>query len=322
MKNSPRVSVVIPTYNHAAYVVQAVASAVSQTLPPLEVIVVDDGSTDGTREALAPQRDRIRYVHQANGGLSAARNTGVRAARGDWVALLDADDLWHSQKLEVQLSVLDAHPDAVLIGSPSSPAPPAGPLASRCAARPVALREFLTGTPFGPSSAVVRRDIVDEVGGFDESLTSVEDRDMWLRIAAGHTAVLADSPCWWYRPSPHQMSRNAERMLRNYRKVLDTFFAERRAKATLRRHAYAVMHLDAAFAYSESGRLHRAVAHVLRSAAWHPLRSLESCGPWLRSRFLLVLLGRLARRRLGVWMGRPSAPGARTGSAARTGAAP
>jgi glycosyltransferase involved in cell wall biosynthesis len=94
------ISVVIPTYNYARFVCEAVDSALSQSLRPQEVIVVDDGSTDDTSDRLRQFGDRIRYVFQQNGGLSKARNTGIREARGDWVAFLDSDDIWHPRKLE------------------------------------------------------------------------------------------------------------------------------------------------------------------------------------------------------------------------------
>jgi glycosyltransferase involved in cell wall biosynthesis len=97
-----RISVVIPTYNRAAEIAAAVASVLAQTLPPHEVIVVDDGSTDMTPEALAPLMDRIRYVRKPNGGASSARNRGVLEATGDWIAFLDSDDTWDPRKLEKQ----------------------------------------------------------------------------------------------------------------------------------------------------------------------------------------------------------------------------
>ena len=111
--DKPLVSVVIPTFNYGHCVVDAVESALGQTYSPVEVIVVDDGSTDDTRARLEPYRDRINYVHQPNQGLSAARNTGIRAARGPLVALLDSDDAFHPRKLELQVAYLRAHPESV-----------------------------------------------------------------------------------------------------------------------------------------------------------------------------------------------------------------
>ncbi len=102
-----KISVVIPTYNRAAEIVAAVGSVLAQTLPPHEVIVVDDGSTDATPEALAPLMDRIRFVRKANGGASSARNRGVIEATGDWIAFLDSDDTWDADKLEKQAACME-----------------------------------------------------------------------------------------------------------------------------------------------------------------------------------------------------------------------
>jgi glycosyltransferase involved in cell wall biosynthesis len=100
--NSDTVSVVIPTYNRASQILGAVRSVMDQTRPPFEIIVIDDGSTDNTEEALAPVRDRIRYFKTTNGGVSAARNRGILEARGEWIAFLDSDDTWESTKLARQ----------------------------------------------------------------------------------------------------------------------------------------------------------------------------------------------------------------------------
>src|SRR5437867_1708261 len=103
----PKVSIVIPTYNYGRYVVEAVESVLNQSFQDREVIVVDDGSTDDTRERLERFRGRIRYIYQRNKGLPAARNTGIRAARGAYVAFLDSDDLWLPEKLALQVPILD-----------------------------------------------------------------------------------------------------------------------------------------------------------------------------------------------------------------------
>src|SRR5262245_40001432 len=180
------VSVVIPTYNYASFVVQAVESALAQRwLGAMEVIVVDDGSTDDTCERLAPFRDRIRYIRQRNQGLSAARNTGIRQARYEWIALLDSDDVWHPDKTRVQLEAVGGNPSIGFVGTPPGPIPDSRlPLRAAEAVRELGVRDFMVGTPLGPSSTMVRRRAFERVGFFDETLRSVEDRDMWLRLAA------------------------------------------------------------------------------------------------------------------------------------------
>ena len=116
-----KVSVIIPTYNYAHVVLESVESILNQTRPAHEIIVVDDGSTDDTAQVLEPLRrsGRIRYHHQANVGLCAARNTGLSLATGDAFALCDSDDLWHPEKLQQQVAHLESHPECGLVGTAS-----------------------------------------------------------------------------------------------------------------------------------------------------------------------------------------------------------
>src|SRR5262245_48080665 len=111
------VTAVIPTYNYGRFVTAAVDSALAQTYPHVEIIVADDGSRDDTRARLAAYGDKVRYLYQDNQGVSAARNTAIRAARGDYYAFLDSDDRWHPRKLEVQMRYLARHPEVGLLAS-------------------------------------------------------------------------------------------------------------------------------------------------------------------------------------------------------------
>lgn len=266
----PRVSVVIPSYNYGAFVAETVESALAQTVRPHEVIVVDDGSTDDTRARLAPYADRVRYVHQANRGLSAARNHGIAEATGDWIALLDADDLWHPEKTALQLRALERYPEARLIGAAAGPRDLPERLPAESAIRPLDVLAFLLRAPFAPSSALIRRDCFDVVGGFDEQLRAVEDRDMWLRIAVDHPAILVETPCWWYRLHPGQMSKRTRAMHENYELVLAKFFRENPRYGILRPQAEGFLNLDTALAFlAEQDR---------KAAARYALRSLR-CWP-------------------------------------------
>jgi len=104
------ISVIIPAYNHARYLAEAIDSVLAQTYAPLEIIVVDDGSTDGTPAVAASYGDRIRYIRQENAGVGAARNNGIAAARGEYLAFLDSDDIWLPEKLEREIALFDADP--------------------------------------------------------------------------------------------------------------------------------------------------------------------------------------------------------------------
>jgi len=289
---STTVSAVIPSYNYGRFVVEAVESVLAQTYrPAVEVIVVDDGSTDDTRERLAPFGDRIRYVHQQNRGLSGARNTGIREARGDWVGFLDADDVWHREKTELQVSVGAAH-GLDLIGAPRQSERPETLPKDPPFAR-LDVRHFLTSTPIFPSGTMVRRRCFDAVGLFDEGLRSVEDRDMWLRLAARFPVGRVDSPCCFYREHGGQMSRRAGRMLENYQKVLDKFFAEHPQFAALERTAYAFMFLDGSIAHMEEGARREALRCLLRSLrlhAWEPASGRAALSSARRLKLLVRLL--------------------------------
>lgn len=288
----PLVSVVIPTYNYGHCVAEAVESALTQTYPNVEVIVVDDGSTDDTRARLAPYGDRIRYIYQPNAGLSAARNTGIRAARGSYIALLDSDDAFHPRKLELQMGYLTGHPEIPFLatdhlGGPTCPPwspPPDAPPVHR-----VKQEELVIKTRFGSCGVVVRKDCFDQVGLFDESLRSVEDRDMWIRLAARFPIALMRAPLWWYRSQPGSMSRNAEKMTYYERVVLDKAFAmpQLRHRRLLRRKALGLAAFSAAYMFVESGQPWAAARMMIRSVAWWPVpfRVPDIRVPFARLRF-------------------------------------
>jgi hypothetical protein len=181
--SAPAVSVVVPTYQRRELVKRAVASVLSQTFRDFELIVVDDGSTEGTGEALSRLEDRLRYVWQENRGVAAARNVGLGLARGSIVAFLDSDSRWLPDHLTTVTEALEQHPGAVLAFSP--PDSRSRPLAGSGRARlSEPLPRLLVGNYVGNlSSVAVRRDALREVGGFDERLRLTEDADLWLRLA-------------------------------------------------------------------------------------------------------------------------------------------
>lgn len=179
------ISVVIPTYNYGRFLARAISSVLEQTHPVLEIIVVDDGSTDNTREVAQGFGDRIQYLYKENRGSSAARNAGIRIARGEWIGFLDADDAWVPEKNAKVRELLQEHPEAVMIYHPHVLLSDEGPVGYRRAAEPDELFPELLYHNFisGGSSALVRRSVLLDLGGFDESLQAVEDWDMWTRVA-------------------------------------------------------------------------------------------------------------------------------------------
>ena len=191
------VSVVIPTFNRTALLGRALASVQRQTFEPLEIIVVDDGSTDDTRQMLERAFPGCRYLRQPNGGVSSARNLGIEASRGKWIALLDSDDEWLPEKLANQLQLLADLPDHPLchtdeiwvrngrrVNAMKKHAKSGGWIFSNC----------LPLCVISPSSALIKRTLFDEIGLFDESLPACEDYDLWLRICSRHPVAYLETP--------------------------------------------------------------------------------------------------------------------------------
>jgi glycosyltransferase involved in cell wall biosynthesis len=185
------VSVIIPTYNRRELVQRAIGTVLAQTREVQEIVVVDDGSTDGTGDALAQAfGDRIRYVRQPNGGVSSARNHGLRMARGRYLALLDSDDEWMPTKTQRQIEWLQERPDYGMVLCDVMRTNGAGDPVERFRRReqlPVdgdVLRWVLLNPALAPASAMMRREVYESVGGFDESLPTGEDLDFHLRVAA------------------------------------------------------------------------------------------------------------------------------------------
>ena len=244
------VSVVIPSYNGAGYLGEAIDSALAQTHPAVEIVVVDDGSTDDTRALAARYGEQVRYVYQENRGLPGARNTGIRAARGVYLAFLDHDDRFLPEKLARQVAVLDVRPEVGLvytgwhfIDADGRRLPPTG--WDRRDGDVFA--HLLVENMIYPAAAMVRKAPVDAVGGFDETLTGLEDWDLWLRLAQrGVHWACVDEPLLEYRVHPGQMHKHgAERRLRNRLAILDKVRADpqlppplRALEAVARQNAY------------------------------------------------------------------------------------
>jgi glycosyltransferase involved in cell wall biosynthesis len=216
------VSVIIPAYNAEAFIFDTVNSVLNQTYQNREVIVVDDGSTDGTMAALEPFGNRIRVQQQPNGGVATARNMGVSLARGEWIAFLDADDLWLPEKLERQLAFSEApmtFTDRFNFGSRGHlPELQSEVTPMRGGDLFVALmREgnFITNT-----SVVMRRALFEQMDGFYTGLNGTEDWDLWIRIAEHHTIGFLSEPLVRYRFHPGGLSRNFVKMGRERMQVI------------------------------------------------------------------------------------------------------
>jgi glycosyltransferase involved in cell wall biosynthesis len=229
---SPRVAVIIPLYNLRAFVRDAIESALAQTLAPsdLEVVVIDDGSTDDGGAIARTYEPHIRYIRQDNRGLSAARNRGIRESCAPFLAFLDADDRFLPGKLAAQLTAFDAHPELGLVYTGFRYIDAGGaPLPQRGWSQETGdlLPRLVRGNVIHPVQALVRREPVERAGGFDETLTSAEDWDLWLRLSRhGLTWGYVDHPLAEYRVRTDAMHENPERMCDNRLRVLDKVFAD------------------------------------------------------------------------------------------------
>lgn len=193
MNYMPKVSVIIPTCNRAEKVAIAIDSVLAQTFADFELIVVDDGSTDDTPARLRDYGQRIKVVTQTNRGVSAARNAGIAASTGELIAFLDSDDVWLLHKLQTQVDFFAANPQAmwqqtaemwVRNGRRVNPKQRHAKLEGRI------FQESLELCLISPSAVMLRRELLDEAGLFDETLPACEDYDLWLRILAKYPVYL------------------------------------------------------------------------------------------------------------------------------------
>ena len=225
----PAVSIVMPAYNVEPYVGEAIRSALAQTYSDFELIVVDDGSKDGTADVVrrrAREDPRIHLVQHANRGLAGARNSALRAARGAFIALLDSDDLWEPDFLAEQMAILEARPDVDIVtgngwmlGGPRH-----GELARPCPdmrAQPD-LAAILGDERAVFVMSVFRRRVYEGVGEFDETMRTNEDYDFWLRAAiAGFRFARNDRPRGHYRIRTDSLSASEMRMLSGILRVYE-----------------------------------------------------------------------------------------------------
>jgi glycosyltransferase involved in cell wall biosynthesis len=277
---SPLVSVVIPTYNYGHYIREAIDSALAQTYPVHEIVVVNDGSTDNTTEILKSYGSRIRLCEQANGGPAKARNRGVQECRGELIAFLDADDAWLPRKIERQIEVLRELPEPRVVSTDLMPIDRASVRLSietrSCRESEksiVTLRDLLEFASVVPSSVMIAKDYFKKLGFFDETLAGTEDMEMWWRIASVAPIVKITERLTLYRVHTGSISHNADGMLSNHIRLLDKAFsslAPLRQRPHWRRIAEARMYREVAFMRFSSGDRAGALRDLLRSGCRWP----------------------------------------------------
>jgi len=305
------VSIIIPCYNYSRFLRPAVESALGQTSAdlPLEVVVVDDGSTDDTAAVAAEFGERVHYIYQNNAGLSAARNTGMREARHDLVMFLDADDMLAPgiiQKMLAARGTLEV-PPAVLAGTdlpidaagqPKKSWPQETGELRRVTARQLVLRNRFVCTVLADRRALLA------LGGFDETLKASEDRDMWIRVAARETVCLLDRCVLLRRMHGTNMSLAARRQTACIQQVLAKAFANPQLDLSRRdqRLAQAVCLYQSALMYSAAHDHGAAMGQLLLSMVIYPFGSLAEANIRRWGRLIsLAAIGRSAVR--SIWRG-------------------
>jgi glycosyltransferase involved in cell wall biosynthesis len=300
----PLISIIVPSYNSAHFVRQALDSAFAQTYRPIEVIVVDDGSTDDTADVLRPYMDRIIYVRQDNRGLAGARNSGLRAASGELIALLDADDVWLEEHLESGYQALASVPDAALVhsevyywdaatGERTRRDVPRHSYQGDCY-----LQLFARNTII-PSTLLFRRACYDLHGGFDESFRRCEDWDFALRMARHYRFAYNDDPRVLYRVHSASLSSNAVKMRESdlvvLRKALgaDPALGRRLGRGAVRRKLFGVT-FGLGYGYFREGN-YREARRFLNQALRERPYSLRALALWWMTWFSPPTVERVLR---------------------------
>ena len=214
LDNSFSISVVIPTFNRLIYLERAIKSVLNQTTSVNEIIIVDDGSDDGTSEFIHSNYPNLKYIFQSNSGVSAARNTGIKAASSNWIAFLDSDDAWVTNKIQKQITELELNPEMNFchsneiwirngreIKQKNTHKKFGGFIFDKC----------LDKCRISPSTVICRKSLLIKLNGFDEDLAICEDYDLWLRITSNNPVIYIEKPLIIkYGGHQDQLSRNSE----------------------------------------------------------------------------------------------------------------
>lgn len=266
----------MPVHNGAAFISKAIGSVLAQTFQDLDLLVVDDGSTDETSSVVNSFNDgRVRYFYQKNRGPSAARNTGIQHSAATWIAFLDSDDYWLPTKLEAQLSVARARPQAGMIYCSAQVCSVDGDVlwtyAAAVEGRP--LDRLLVGNCISgsASSVILRRDVLDAIGYFDEALPVSEDWELWLRAARATDVAKVDDPLVCIVSRPGSIGKRADQIRDISIAVADRAFATYAAdRRYLRRRMLWQIHYFAAVTHQEQDAFAAARRDLLRSILYRP----------------------------------------------------
>lgn len=257
----PRISIMIPTYNCGRFLGRAIDTALAQSYTDFEILVIDDGSTDNTRDVVARYGNKVRYFHQPNRGLSSARNLALSRATGEFVAYLDADDMWYPQKLEAQIAFLDAHKECGLVHSEVSVIDEDDKIlhlrfnqeTGRSFPHGYCLIDLLRRCHIQILTVLERRECLDRAGIFDERLAIAQDYHHWIKVALQGFAIgYLPEPLGKYRWRRGSLMSSQRRLLGDFTKIYEILQNEHRLEET---HGVEIQRLVASQLYANQRQL-------------------------------------------------------------------
>lgn len=271
----PKVSVIIPAYNAMTYLPETLESVFQQTFTDLEILIVDDGSLDNIVEWVSQIPDsRVKLISQKNQGVSAARNTGIRNCNGEYIAFLDADDLWEPTKLAKQVNSLDANKRVGLVYTWTNfidefSQETGVSIVSHAEGniwQEIIVRDMIsTG-----SSTLIRAECFDKVGYFDSDLSIGEDRDMWIRIAACYPFAVIKEPLTLYRRHPQNTTKSNEKIIPQLSRVIEKTFQDTPQNLLyLKNRSYGWMYIFAAWSSLQQDKDHKQASYYRQQAIKH-----------------------------------------------------
>ncbi|MGC1392841.1 MAG: glycosyltransferase [Coleofasciculaceae cyanobacterium] len=292
----PTISVIIPVYNGEKTIKETIMSVLNQTFENFELIIINDGSNDATLEIVQAIKDhKIKVFSYQNSGLSASRNRGLTKAEGEFISFIDADDLWTPNKLELQLKALQDNPQAAVAYSWTDWIDQSGQFlragghitVNGNAYEKLLIRDFIESG----SNPLIKKQALDEVGDFDQSVTPPEDWDMWLRLAAKYEFITVEVPQILYRISPNSASFDIEKMEAGSLKVIQRVFSQSPELAHLKQKTLASRYNYLTFK-ALGGHLNRknglTAARFLLQAVKYDLSLLG------RTKIMLIILTKIA----------------------------
>ncbi len=278
-----KVTVIIPCYNREDFIRETIDSALDQTFRNIEVVAVDDGSTDGTRTILESYNGRVKIMEhpgRANRGQSAAINLAMRSTGGEYVAILDSDDVWAPKKIEQQVAFLERNPSIGLVYSNGYAIDERGrrlyELYSKDHHEENKPERVLLECHFGcPSSYLVHRSAYERAGEYDETLRSSQDHDMAVRLAEVTNVAYLDEPLWYYRRHTNTLSRkHASRRWKNGFYILSKACKRHKYGLNVRRQRLAVLHFRLGQCMVEEKRYFAGAGRFLLAGLLDPLRGM------------------------------------------------